>query len=324
MVKYNREGDLLFSTSKDLFPTVWSAETGERLGTYDGHTGAVWACDVNTASTMLATAGADQTSRIWDVETGEQLAEIRHETPSRGVAWGHGDRLLACITNKSMGQTPAINIYNIPERGDIKANKCEYRPTTRFQQHEGIKMCLWGPSNDSLYFCNEDGSVVILDVETQKEKCFTLPHDGYEARRISWDSDYTMMVSSGWDKTAKLLDARDVSVVKTYKNEFNVNDACIINNNVMNHVMIGGGVDAQSVTNMGSAQNKFDIKFCHKVFGDELGTIGGHFGPVNALAAEPNGVGFASGGEDGFVRLHHFDSDYYDAPGNPKEFEEGR
>ena len=34
-----KKGDLLFTTSKDKFPTVWLAETGERLGTFVGHTG---------------------------------------------------------------------------------------------------------------------------------------------------------------------------------------------------------------------------------------------------------------------------------------------
>ncbi len=33
-VKYNREGDFLFSSSKDFKPTLWNAETGERIGTY--------------------------------------------------------------------------------------------------------------------------------------------------------------------------------------------------------------------------------------------------------------------------------------------------
>lgn len=27
-VQYNRDGDLLFSSSKDKFPTVWHADTG--------------------------------------------------------------------------------------------------------------------------------------------------------------------------------------------------------------------------------------------------------------------------------------------------------
>ena len=38
----------------------------------------------------------------------------------------------------------------------------------------------------------------------------------------------------------------------------------------------------------------------------------GHFGPINTLAYAPDGRGYASGAEDGYVRLHTFDADYYD------------
>ena len=46
-IKYNLEGDLLFSVAKDTNPTAWYSINGERLGTYDGHTGAIWCIDVN-------------------------------------------------------------------------------------------------------------------------------------------------------------------------------------------------------------------------------------------------------------------------------------
>ncbi len=46
-IKYNREGDLLFSSAKDPTPNVWYSLNGERLGTFKGHTGAVWCNDVN-------------------------------------------------------------------------------------------------------------------------------------------------------------------------------------------------------------------------------------------------------------------------------------
>jgi WD40 repeat protein len=46
-IKYNREGDLLFSVSKDKVANVWYSHNGERLGTYSGHVGAVWTIDVN-------------------------------------------------------------------------------------------------------------------------------------------------------------------------------------------------------------------------------------------------------------------------------------
>jgi len=32
----------------------------------------------------------------------------------------------------------------------------------------------------------------------------------------------------------------------------------------------------------------------------------------NTVAADPTGKGYCSGGEDGYVRLHHFDKAYFD------------
>jgi translation initiation factor 3 subunit I len=33
-VKYNADGDLIFTASKDSKPTAWFSDTGERFGTY--------------------------------------------------------------------------------------------------------------------------------------------------------------------------------------------------------------------------------------------------------------------------------------------------
>lgn len=41
-VLYNNDGDLVFTAAKDQIPTLWYAKTGERVGTYQGHQGAVW------------------------------------------------------------------------------------------------------------------------------------------------------------------------------------------------------------------------------------------------------------------------------------------
>lgn len=35
-------------------------------------------------------------------------------------------------------------------------------------------------------------------------------------------------------------------------------------------------------------------------------------GITDTVAADPTGKGYASGGEDGYVRVHHFDKGYYD------------
>ena len=72
-IKYNREGDLLFSSAKDVTPNVWYSLNGERLGTYIGHTGAVWCIDVDWKTTKFLSGAADNTLRLWDVATGNYI-----------------------------------------------------------------------------------------------------------------------------------------------------------------------------------------------------------------------------------------------------------
>ena len=64
--------------------------------------------------------------------------------------------------------------------------------------------------------------------------------------------------------------------------------------------MLGGGQDAMSVTTTSSRQGKFEVRFYHLAFEDEIGRVKGHFGPINTLAFHPSGKGYASGGEGVF------------------------
>ena len=77
-------------------------------------------------------------------------------------------------------------------------------------------------------------------------------------------------------------------------------------------VVLGGGQAAADVTRTSSRQGKFEARFYHKIFEDEIGRVKGHFGPLNTIAVDPQGRGYASGGEDGYVRVHHFDKGYFD------------
>ena len=77
------------------------------------------------------------------------------------------------------------------------------------------------------------------------------------------------------------------------------------------HIILGGGQDAMAVTTTHSKAGKFDSKIFYKIYEEEIGGIRGHFGPINALAWHPDGRSFTSGGEDGYVRIHHFDNDYF-------------
>ncbi len=66
------------------------------------------------------------------------------------------------------------------------------------------------------------------------------------------------------------------------------------------------------VTTTSARQGKFEARFWHKVFEEEIGRVRGHFGPLNYVAVDPTGKGYCSGGEDGYVRVHHFDKSFFD------------
>lgn len=66
------------------------------------------------------------------------------------------------------------------------------------------------------------------------------------------------------------------------------------------------------VTTTSARQGKFEARFYHKIFEEEIGRVRGHFGPLNYVAVSPTGHCYCSGGEDGYVRVHHFDPPYFE------------
>ena len=76
-IKYNREGDLLFSASKDKKPNVWYSLNGERLGTFNGHNGSVWCIDVNWDTSKFMSGSGDNTLIIWDCQTGLHFPALK-------------------------------------------------------------------------------------------------------------------------------------------------------------------------------------------------------------------------------------------------------
>lgn len=109
---------------------------------------------------------------------------------------------------------------------------------------------------------------------------------------------------------SQLIDVEDLSVLKSYVADTPLNSAAITP--VKDYVILGGGQAAMDVTTTSARQGKFEARFYHKIFMEEIGRVRGHFGPLNYVAVHPKGTSYCSGGEDGYVRVHHFDKPYFD------------
>jgi len=163
-IKYNREGDLLFTCSKAAFPAVWYSHTGERIGTYNGHNGAVWSLDVNYDTTLLVTGSADTSVKLWDVEYGKEFTNISHRAPVRCVEFAEGDRQFLTVTDQVMGQPATIFVYSLSSDG----TKVSGVTTEIIVPGSKITQALWGPLNKTIIASSEDGSIRVFDAETKK------------------------------------------------------------------------------------------------------------------------------------------------------------
>jgi len=304
-VKFNREGDLLFSCGKDNKVNVWYTDNGERLGTYNGHGGALWDIDVNFSSTRLLTGSSDQTARLWDVKTGRELHSFRHSSGVRSVGFAHGERMILTVQDNQYNQTPTIFIYNID---DLEEKKTTEPVRTMKSEKSKFNVALWTSLNHHIISAGDDGTVRMWDVETAKELQKVSDHKK-AINGLQFSKDETMFITASSDHTAKLYDSKTLKCLKTFQSDRPLNSASI--SPLMNHVIVGGGQEAMNVTITSSRVGHFEADFYHTVYSEFLGSVKGHFGPINTLAFSPDGKSYASGSEDGYIRLHHFPKEYF-------------
>ena len=254
---------------------------------------------------MLVTASADTTCKMWDTETGECYFTHQFEQPVRAVSLSTGDEYMAITSDPFMGVPAAIHIVKVA--ADRSQQSAEIiRSMTGVEGR--INRVVWGPLNETLISGGEDGVIRVWDVETGKIKAETREHKK-QIQHIALSDDKTHFISASLDKTAKIFDSTTLECLKTYSADRPVNAAIL--SPIRDHIILAGGQDAMAVTTTSSKAGKFDSKIYYKVFEEEIGGIRGHFGPVNALAWNPDGRSFTTGGEDGYARIHHFDNDYF-------------
>jgi translation initiation factor 3 subunit I len=204
---------------------------------------------------------------------------------------------VVCIANSSIGDqvpchTPKLEI-SVDDR-----DKC---------------VCLgWTAGDEAIIAGMDSGNIIKYDAVTGKELIRLTKAHKDRVNRLTFNNDKTLFVTASKDCDAKLFDPYTLTEIRTYHTDRPVNGAVISPTHP--HIIMGGGQEAMTVTTTGADKGKFESRFFHMVYGEEFGRVKGHFGPINAIAIHPQGKSYASGSEDGFIRLHHFDKAYLDCP----------
>jgi len=302
-VKYNSDGDLIFSCSKDHVVNAWWSHNGERLGTYHGHNGSVWTVDIDSTSSMLVTGAADNTMKLWNVQTGECLYTWEFATAVKRVAFSEDDSKVLAVTEQRMGHKGAIRVFAISRDGPQSSD-----PLVEIIS-SGAKatVAAFSALDRHIVAGHEDGIVSSFSTKTGVLEAEREVHS-QTITDLQMSLDRTWFVTSSKDRTAKALDVQSLAPLKTFTTETPLNSAAILPHKPF--ILMGGGQEAMAVTTTSARQGHFEVRFWHRIFEEEVARVKGGFGPCNTIAIHPKGQGYSIGGEDGYVRLHHFDSDF--------------
>ncbi|XP_073035800.1 uncharacterized protein [Primulina eburnea] len=267
------DGFFLVSASKDSTPMLRNGETGDWIGTFQGHKGAVWSCCLDKPGLRAASASADFSAKLWDAITGDELHSFEHKHIVRACAFSEDTRLL--LTG---GMEKTLRIFDL-NRPDGLPREIEKSPGS-------VRTLSWLHSDQTILgSCTEVGGVRLWDVRTGAIVRTLETKSSVTSAEVSQDGRY---ITTADGSTVKFWDANHFGLVKSY--------------------------DMPCIAESASLEPKYGSKFIVggedmwiHVFdfhtGVEVGCNKGHHGPVHCVRFSPGGESYASGSEDGTIRI---------------------
>lgn len=330
-IKFNRDGDLLFTGSNDRFVTLWGAETGERVGTYY-HSAAVTNINVTMDSKILISGDATGGMYFWEVGTGTLLRKLEMEATLslRYADLSYGDQKLCfAYGGRTKDALSCVEIYSLNDIFSAKTENGIIKDCPPLKSIQSTKSkfvnCKWMNLNQNLLCSREDGVLQMIDYDTMtvvKEKQFH--------KETIMDIDISkkeeVIVTASKDGKSCVIDPDTFEVLHTMfpqnptrnLNSCKISPLFSIGDNLEErfHCALAGGQESRDVTTTHAKKGGFEILFYNMMYGEELGAVQGHFGPINTLAFGPNGKVIASGAEDATIRVHKLDEEYFNLDSN--------
>ncbi|THV69145.1 WD repeat protein [Aureobasidium pullulans] len=283
----------LISACKDNNPMLRDGLTGDWIGTFVGHKGAVWSARVSADGSLAATGSADFSAKVWDTFTGEQLHTLQHNHIVRAVAFpALQDRPTSLATG---GMEKKLRIWDLTRVGvsNGASSVDECYEVGAGEHGQTIKSIVWSAANPNiLTTACDDKKLRWWDLRSRSaiathEVEGTIGSCELNSSILDGSANGTLSVAAG--KSVYFFDGARPGVLldsKTLDQEIASVAVC--------------GSQRRFVT--GSARDTF-VRVWDLDSGAEIETRKGHHGPVWTSAFSPDGKLYATGSEDGTIKL---------------------
>lgn len=266
------DGYFIASASKDGQPMIRNGETGDWIGTFLGHKGAVWVCVLNKPALLAATASADYTARLWDALTGDELHKFEQSCVVRTVAF-------AQQSNKTItgGMDRKLRVYDL--------QRPEAPPQVSGEGEDKLRSAQFTQGDSSLLVTYMDKpGIHVWDARTLTHVRTVESSGPVTSVEVAFDDQY---VTTADGKFIKVWEGSSLREHKSMETPYQVESASYCP--VVNRLAAGG-----------------EDMWVHLYHGDtyeELDVNKGHHGPVHCVRFAPTNDAYASGSEDGTIRI---------------------
>jgi serine-threonine kinase receptor-associated protein len=276
----------LVSACHDKSPMVRNGKTGDWIGTFAGHKGAVWSTKLDPSANLAATASGDFSVRVWDAITGASLFSFQHKHIVKSVDFSLNSKFLA-----TGGHEGILRIYNL-EKNEMDPVCIHQIPDKKIT----ITKCVW-LNNSVVLAAGSDGNIRLWDVKNTK-LIHTLSVNA-EVRDVEFSPLKKILTVAAGDIVSffqlDMADGDEVTditgkLVHAHKMPIHFRDEGGASLHTSGTKFVAGGSDLWV--------RVFDFET-----GEEMECHRGHHGPVRCVRYSPLGDTYATGSEDGTIRL---------------------
>ncbi|CAN6661116.1 eukaryotic translation initiation factor 3 subunit I [Trichomonascus vanleenenianus] len=270
----------LISACKDGNPMLRDGVTGDWIGTFLGHKGAIWCSKLSEDGAFALTASADFSVILWDTSDGSQLASLPHKHIARTCDFALGATRASYNDSPEFlvitaGHEPVIRIWNTKTAQVVTQWEVDSAP---------IRSVLW-IARSLVITVSHSGQFQWWDI-SDTPKLINTVDIGVGVGQVEYTNDW--LVTAG-GSTVYVIHSVTGQIIKQIELDYPVSAVTLSNDQT--HFMTGSSSDPWI------RLHSFERD------GELLETSKGHHGPVHAIKYSPDGCLVASGSEDGTVRL---------------------